>query len=147
MLWNIRNAVFWKSLTHSVNEVMWFWKIFSRTSSETLHCGNVVNMPYWILKLIHTSSGTMISIHMAISQCNMRFLCESLCTHWCLQMDWIMLSKFTHNWGIVTINIVLQYYTLRCIYLRTHITHTWTCSWETFSQNLTPQIEYEKVKV
>ena len=48
--WVSDNAsLLWKSQTHSVNDSMlWFWWSISGKSSDDLHCGNVVNMPYWL---------------------------------------------------------------------------------------------------
>ena len=51
-LWNraclrvSHNALLWKSQTHWVNDSIYKLSI-SEYSSEILHCGNVINMPYW----------------------------------------------------------------------------------------------------
>ena len=41
------NALFWNSQTHSVNVSIFDFLSISGNSSEKLHCGDVVIMPYW----------------------------------------------------------------------------------------------------
>ena len=45
--WVSHNALFWKFQAHRQWTLIWFWLSISGNSSQKLHCGDVVNLPYF----------------------------------------------------------------------------------------------------